>query len=93
MCKVTIKLDPASDYLKPYMIETIQSVFADETTAWGVNVLFDETTGDWNVGAQPGDDQPFHGTLPAGRHSVDEVKQLVSTFLEQYKEWTLDEEN
>ena len=85
MCRVTIRLDPASSYLEKDLVRAVWSVLGEEDTECGVNVLSEPTTGNWNVGAQPGDGQPFHAVLDDSQHSAEAVRHVVLGFLQQYR--------
>ncbi len=90
MCTVTVKLGPASQHLESEIRDAVRSVLGDEELDWGATVLFEQATGNWNIGAQPGDEEPFHGVLTEGHQTPADVEHLIFGWLRQYKEWLSD---
>lgn len=92
MPATTISMAGISDFLRPDIEEAIRSVLDGADPAWSVFVREDPDSGTWEIGAQPGDGEPFHGELDDSQHSVAAIQQLLHTWLGQYNEWMLDNE-
>ena len=93
MCTVTVKLGPDSQRFEKAIAEAIRSVLGDEETDWGATVLLEAATGNWNIGAQPGDGEPFHGVLIEDHQTAADVEHMMFGFLRQYKDWLRDNED
>ncbi len=89
---MTIHFAGISDFLQPDIEAAIRSVLESADPAWSVSILLDKENGNWNVGAQPGDEQPFEGVLDESQHSIEAIQKLVSGWYEQYQEWSLEVE-
>jgi hypothetical protein len=92
MSGTTIHFAGISDFLTPDMESAIRSVLDQADPAWSVSILLDKDTGNWNIGAQPGDGQPFEGVLDNRQHSTAAIQRLLSEWYEQFQEWQLDSE-
>jgi hypothetical protein len=86
----TIHFAGISDFLQPDIEAAIRALLTDASPPWSVSVLLDKENGNWNVGAQPGDEQPFEGTLDQSQHSIAAIQKLISGWYEQYQEWNLE---
>lgn len=90
MADVTITIVRISEFLQPDIADAIRSVLDGAEPAWSVSVLGEVDSGNWNIGAQPGDGEPFHGVLDDRQHSVQALVDLLSGWYRQYKEWEAD---
>lgn len=87
---MTIHFAGISDFLQPDIEVAIRSVLEGAAPAWSVSVLLDKDNGNWNIGAQPGDGEPFDGVLTDSQHSVAAIQKLLAGWYEQYEEWRRD---
>jgi hypothetical protein len=92
MPATTVHVVRISDFLKPDIEAAVRSVLDGADPAWSVSILGQVDSGNWNVGAQPGDGEPFDGVLDDSQHSVEAIQKLLSGWYEEYKEWKLDVE-
>ena len=92
MARTTITMARISDFLQPDIEAAIRSVLDGADPAWSVFVREAPDSGKWEIGAQPGDGEPFHGELDDRQHSVAAIQQLLQAWFGQYKEWMLDSE-
>jgi hypothetical protein len=90
MAGVTITIVRISEFLQPDIAAAIRSVLDGADPPWSVSVLADADTSNWNIGAQPGDEEPFHGVLDDSQHSVQAIRELLAGWYRQYKEWEVD---
>jgi hypothetical protein len=86
----TVAFNKISSFLQPDIEAAVRFVLDGAEPAWSVSVLNDEASGDWNIGAQPGDGEPFHGVLKESEHSTQAIQQLLSGWYEQFEEWKAD---
>ena len=90
MADLTITIVRISEFLQPDIEAAVRSVLDNANPAWSVSVLGDADSSNWNIGAQPGDGEPFHGVLDDSQHSVQAIRDLLSGWYRQYKDWELD---
>jgi hypothetical protein len=87
---VTITIVRISEFLQPDIEAAVRSVLDGADIDWSVSVLGDADSSNWNIGAQPGDGEPFHGVLDDSQHSVLAIRSLLSGWYQQYNDWALD---
>ena len=83
MADLTITIVRISEFLQPDIEAAVRSVLDNANTAWSVSVLGEADSSNWNIGAQPGDGEPFHGVLDDSQHSVHAIRDLLSGWYQQ----------